>query len=39
MLGFRASVPLDQGLHELVDWWRAERRSLAVESKQEAVAS
>jgi UDP-glucose 4-epimerase len=39
MLGFRASVPLDQGLRELVDWWRAERRSLAVEGKQEAVAS
>ena len=25
MLGFRASVDLDQGLRQLVDWWRAER--------------
>jgi UDP-glucose 4-epimerase len=25
MLGFRASVPLEQGLLRLVEWWRAER--------------
>ena len=25
MLGFRASVPLDEGLSRLVAWWRAER--------------
>jgi nucleoside-diphosphate-sugar epimerase len=29
MLGFRASVDLEQGLRRLVDWWRAER---AIES-------
>jgi nucleoside-diphosphate-sugar epimerase len=39
MLGFRAIVPLEQGLRELVDWWRAERQSFGVESKPEAVAS
>jgi UDP-glucose 4-epimerase len=25
MLGFRASVDLEQGLRRLVDWWRAQR--------------
>jgi UDP-glucose 4-epimerase len=25
MLGFEASVPLDEGLSRLVEWWRAER--------------
>jgi UDP-glucose 4-epimerase len=25
MLGFRSSVPLDEGLRRLVEWWRAER--------------
>jgi UDP-glucose 4-epimerase len=25
LLGFRAKIPLDKGLRELVDWWRAER--------------
>ena len=25
MLGFRASVPLEEGLSRLVEWWRAER--------------
>jgi UDP-glucose 4-epimerase len=38
LLGFRAAVPLEQGLHDLVEWWRAERRSSAV-AKQEAVVS
>lgn len=33
-LGFRASIPLDQGLRELVDWWRSER----VVASREAVA-
>jgi UDP-glucose 4-epimerase len=29
-LGFRAAVPLDEGMAELVDWWRHERgRGLA----------
>jgi nucleoside-diphosphate-sugar epimerase len=39
MLGFRASIPLLHGLHELVDWWRAEYQSFDVESAREAVAS
>jgi UDP-glucose 4-epimerase len=25
LLGFRAAIPLDEGLRELVDWWRAKR--------------
>jgi UDP-glucose 4-epimerase len=25
LLGFRATIPLDEGLRELVDWWRTER--------------
>jgi UDP-glucose 4-epimerase len=39
MLGFRASVTLEEGLRDLVDWWRAERRSFVVPSKEEAIAS
>ena len=39
LLGFRATIPLEQGLRELVDWWRAERRSFADTGEQEAVAS
>ena len=38
MLGFRASLPLKQGLSDLVDWWRSERNRFEVPSKQ-AVAS
>lgn len=38
LLGFRAAVPLEQGLHDLVEWWRAERRLSAV-AKQEAGVS
>jgi UDP-glucose 4-epimerase len=38
-LGFQASIPLEEGLLDLVNWWRVERRSFAVPSKQEAVAS
>ena len=38
MLGFRASLPLKQGLSDLVDWWRSERNLFEVPSKQ-AVAS
>lgn len=38
MLGFRASVPLEQGLADLVKWWRAERRSMPAVRQQEAVA-
>jgi UDP-glucose 4-epimerase len=39
LLGFRASVPLDQGLRELVEWWRGERGLSAVAPQQEAVVS
>lgn len=39
MLGFRATVPLEQGLAELVQWWRAERGSLSPARAQEAVAT
>jgi UDP-glucose 4-epimerase len=39
MLGFRSTIPLDQGLLELVDWWRDERGSFSVANKPEAVAS
>jgi UDP-glucose 4-epimerase len=35
-LGFQASIPLEQGLRELVDWWRGERGSFAV-AQQEGV--
>jgi UDP-glucose 4-epimerase len=38
MLGFRATIPLDQGLHELVEWWRAERYGAAAPERK-AVAS
>ena len=38
MLGFRAALPLKQGLSDLVDWWRSERDLFEVPSKQ-AVAS
>jgi UDP-glucose 4-epimerase len=39
VLGFRAQIPLDQGLRELVEWWRAERGSFAMEAQQEAAVS
>jgi UDP-glucose 4-epimerase len=39
LLGFRTSVQLDEGLRELVDWWRSERASLVAPRKQEALAS
>jgi UDP-glucose 4-epimerase len=39
MLGFRASIALEEGLRELVEWWRAERGSFALAREQEAVAS
>lgn len=38
MLGFRATVSLEQGLSELVDWWRVERESLAG-ARQKQVAA
>ncbi|WP_022722509.1 SDR family NAD(P)-dependent oxidoreductase [Rhodopseudomonas sp. B29] len=38
LLGFRATIPLEQGLAELVDWWRSERGSNAdVRPKQAAL--
>jgi UDP-glucose 4-epimerase len=39
LLGFRAGVPLEQGLRELVEWWRDERHSFAMAAQQEAVVS
>jgi UDP-glucose 4-epimerase len=38
LLGFRASVPLEQGLADLVKWWRAERSSGPALRQQEAIA-
>jgi UDP-glucose 4-epimerase len=32
LLGFRSTIPLDQGLRDLVKWWRVERQALAVTS-------
>jgi UDP-glucose 4-epimerase len=37
LLGFRASVSLDQGLCELVEWWRGERGSFAAAAEKEGV--
>lgn len=37
MLGFSAQVSLDEGLGELVDWWRAERGANMVQQKQQAL--
>ncbi len=39
LLGFRASVTLEQGLRELVEWWRGERGQSAALARQEAVVS
>jgi UDP-glucose 4-epimerase len=39
LLGFRATVPLEHGLRELVEWWRTERGSFAGVSKPEVAAS
>ncbi|RZN33409.1 NAD-dependent epimerase [Bradyrhizobium sp. Leo121] len=39
LLGFRSSVPLEQGLADLVKWWRVERGSLEPSRQKEAVAS
>jgi UDP-glucose 4-epimerase len=38
LLGFRASVPLQQGLSELVQWWRSERGP-SVALQREAIVS
>ncbi|WP_049769433.1 NAD-dependent epimerase/dehydratase family protein [Nitrobacter hamburgensis] len=37
MLGFRAQVSLDEGLSELVDWWRGERGADMIPQKQQAI--
>ena len=39
MLDFRAEIGLDDGLRELVDWWRVERRRFAPAAGHEAAAS
>jgi UDP-glucose 4-epimerase len=39
MLGFRSSVPLEQGLRELVAWWRVEHRAGNIAARPEVVAS
>ena len=39
LLGFRATVALDEGLRELVDWWRAERHRLPGSAQLEAATS
>ena len=39
LLGFRSAIPLDQGLRELVQWWRNERGSLATRRQPETVSS
>jgi UDP-glucose 4-epimerase len=38
LLGFRATLPLEQGLADLVKWWRVERGGLPVASQREAIA-
>lgn len=39
LLGFRAEIPLDEGLRELVDWWRAERSRCVRPAEPQAAAS
>ena len=39
MLGFRSTIGLEQGLKELVTWWRRERALFEPARKQEAIAS
>lgn len=39
LLGFRAGVPLQEGLRDLVDWWRAEQPSSFVKNEPKAIAS
>jgi len=39
LLGFRATIPLEEGLRELVDWWRAERHRLRVPTELGVAAS
>jgi UDP-glucose 4-epimerase len=39
VMGRRGLTPLEQGLADLVKWWRVERDSLSTARTQEAVAS
>jgi UDP-glucose 4-epimerase len=39
LLGFRAAIPLEEGLRELVDWWRVQRHCLPASAGLEAAAS
>lgn len=39
LLGFRTTVPLDEGLRELVEWWRAERQLFGTPRRQAALVS
>ena len=39
LLGFHATIPLEQGLAGLVEWWRGERESPPAPRKLEAAAS
>jgi UDP-glucose 4-epimerase len=39
LLGFRAGIPLQEGLRNLVDWWRSERKFSFVKDEPRAIAS
>jgi UDP-glucose 4-epimerase len=39
LLGFRAAIPLEEGLRELVDWWRVERCRSPASAGLEAIAT
>ena len=39
LLGFRARIPLEEGLRALVEWWRVERQLSGLPREQEAIAS
>ena len=39
LLGFRAAIPLEEGLRELVDWWRVERQPLPAPPVLQVAAS
>ena len=39
LLGFRSSVPLEEGLRDLVDWWRTERGRNTASDRLQAAAS
>ena len=39
LLGFRAAIQIEEGLRELVDWWRVERQRLSAPAALQAAAS